>query len=410
MMQKTLCTAALMAICFFSKAQVDDTLRVVNWNVEWFGSPSAGPSNDNQQEINVLKILRYLNADIYALSEIVDTLRLKRVTDSLGSNYRYHVSYYASTAASVNSPNYSAAQKLAFIYKTNVFSNVTTRAMLNNGSDAYYNFASGRFPFLFNANVNKNGKKRNISFILIHGKAGTTTNDYNRRRLAAIELKDTLDKQFTIQPLILLGDFNDELYTSIVPGYVNSSYQVIVQDSIRTNANYYHSITLPLGKSGQKSTISYSNVIDHQVINKKMDSMYVPFSAAIRTDVVNAVPDYYSRSTSDHFPVSSKFLVIAGDTSAVIINPPPPPPTIVFTGFKIWPNPFQRSIIFRSEKNLSNVTLTMYNSAGIKVWQFAAGNITSQTFNEFSLLYLSPGLYILRINSNEAQLSFKLIK
>jgi hypothetical protein len=400
-----------MTFCFLSKAQTDDTLRVVNWNIEWFGSPSAGPSNDNQQEINVLKILRYLDADIYALSEIVDTLRLKRVTDSLGGNYGFRVSYFASAAPSVNSPNYSSAQKLAFIYKRNVFSNIETRAMLNNGSDAYYNFASGRFPFLFNANVDKNGKKRNISFVLIHGKAGATTNDYNRRRFGAIELKDTLDNNFTSRPMVLLGDYNDELYTSIVTGYVNSSYQVIVQDSIRTNNNYYHSITLPLGKSGQQSTISYSNVIDHQVINKRMDSMYVPFSAAIRADVVNAVPDYYSRSTSDHFPVSSNFLVIAGDTSAVIINPPPPPPPpVVFTGFKVWPNPFDRSIIFRSGKNLTNVTLTMYNSIGVKVWEYAAGTITTQLFNEFQLPYLSSGLYVMRITSKEETIQFKLVK
>lgn len=400
-----------MTFCIFGNAQTDDTLRVVNWNIEWFGSPSAGPSNDNQQEINVLKILRFLNADIYALSEIVDTLRLKRLTDSLGSNYGYRVAYFASAAASVNSPNYSSAQKLAFIYRKSVFTNISTRAMLNNGSDAYYNFASGRFPFLFNANVNKDGKKRNMSFILIHGKAGATTSDFNRRRLAAIELKDTLDNHFATRPMMLLGDYNDELYTSIVPGYTNSSYQVIVQDSMRTNNNYYHSITLPLGRSGQASTINYSNVIDHQIINKRMDSMYVAGSATVRRDVTEAVQDYLSQSTSDHFPVFSKFTVIPGDTSVMIVNPPPPPPPpIVFTGFKVWPNPFDRSLIFRSGKNLSNVSITMYNSIGAAVFQNYYGAVVTQQFNEIQLPYLPPGVYFLVIVSKEETHRIKLVK
>lgn len=410
-MRRTICSVLLLFTFFVTKAQNSDTLTVVSWNIEWFGSSVNGPSDDNQQEANVIKILRYLKADLYGLNEVVDTIRLRRVTDSLGSNYAFYISPFASAAASPSSPYWSTAQKLAFIYRKDVFSNIKTRAMLNNGSNAYYNFASGRFPYLFNANINKNGNKRNISFILIHAKSGATTSDFNRRKDAARELKDTLDPFFANHAMILMGDYNDELEGSIVTGYTVSPYDMIVKDSARTNSNYYRSITLPLEQAGERSTISYSNVIDHQVINKRMDSMYVEGSADIRQDVINVVPDYLTRNTSDHYPVSSKYKIINGDTSVVVINPPPPPPPpVVFTGFKIWPNPFQQSIIFRSGKDLTGVTITLFNSIGQKVWQTTLPNITSQQFNEFLLPILSPGMYIMEVISKEEKLHFKLVK
>ena len=409
-MRRILCSAFLV-FSFFSSTSQTDTFTVVNWNIEWFGSTNNGPSNENQQEANVVKILRYLNADLYGLNEVVDTLRLRRVVDSLGRNYGYYISSFASAASSPLSPNWSTAQKLAFIYRKDVFTNIKTRAMLNNGSNAYFNFASGRFPYLFNANVSKGGKKRNISFIVIHAKAGATTADFNRRKAAAVELKDTLDPFFSNHPMILMGDYNDELEGSIVIGYTVSPYDILVRDSIKTNNNYYHSITLAPERAGERSTISYSNVIDHQMINKRMDSMYVPGSADIRQDVINVVPGYLSRTTSDHYPVSSKYALINGDTSVVVVNPPPPPPPpIVFTGFNIWPNPFDRQLIFRSGKTLNNVVLTMYNSMGQKVWQNTLPVVTSQLFNEIQLPYLPSGLYILTITSKEEILQFKLVK
>ncbi len=409
-MRRILCSAFLV-FSFFSSTSQTDTFTVVNWNIEWFGSTNNGPSNENQQEANVVKILRYLNADLYGLNEVVDTLRLRRVVDSLGSNYGYYISSFASAASSPLSPNWSTAQKLAFIYRKDVFTNIKTRAMLNNGSNAYFNFASGRFPYLFNANVSKGGKKRNISFIVIHAKAGATTADFNRRKAAAVELKDTLNPFFSNHPMILMGDYNDELEGSIVNGYTVSPYDILVRDSIKTNNNYYHSITLAPERAGERSTISYSNVIDHQMINKRMDSMYVPGSADIRQDVINVVPGYLSRTTSDHYPVSSKYALINGDTSVVVVNPPPPPPPpIVFTGFNIWPNPFDRQLIFRSGKTLNNVVLTMYNSMGQKVWQNTLPVVTSQLFNEIQLPYLPSGLYILTITSKEEILQFKLVK
>ena len=40
-----------------------------------------------------------------------------------------------------------------------------------------------------------------------------------------------------------------------------------------------------------------------------MAGWYIGGSAQIRTDVTNVVPDYRTRNTSDHYPVSSMYRV-----------------------------------------------------------------------------------------------------
>lgn len=70
-------------------------IAIANWNIEWFGDGSMFKGNLNDQETNAGKILKYLNADLYGLCEIVDTARLGRmVRNSLGDEFRYNVSNY----------------------------------------------------------------------------------------------------------------------------------------------------------------------------------------------------------------------------------------------------------------------------------------------------------------------------
>ncbi len=394
-----------------SAQSTDSTLEVVSWNIEWFGSGVQGPADDQMQEQNVLKVLRFLDADIYGFCEVVDTMRFRRVADSLGSNYAFSISDFCSLAPFPGDADWLPGQKLAFIYKKSVFSNVKLRAFIRGSGSAYYNFSSGRYPYLLNANVALNGKKRNIYFIMIHGKAGSTNTDFFRRRDAANEMKDTLDASFSKSSFILMGDLNDALEKSIsTNASVTSSYQSIVADS--TGDDFYRSITLPLALSGESSMITFPNVIDHHIISNEVDSMYIKGSARIRKDIVTVVPDFLLGNTSDHYPVYSRYLLKNGDTSAVIINPPPPPPPpVLFTGIKVWPNPFTSLLNFRTGIALTNCELQLFNSTGQKVWSANRTNIPAQVYNDISLpINLAPGLYILRILSNEWNGSFKLVK
>jgi hypothetical protein len=269
-------------------------LTIVNWNIEWFGDGSMFNGNLDVQEANAGKILKYLNADLYGICEVVDTTRFGRmIRNTLGNEYRYVVSSY---------PSLLEAQKLAFIYNRNIFRNVKTRAFMGLSSTAYGNFASGRFPFLLTADVVINGQRNPVNYILLHAKANADLTSYTKRLNASIEMKDSLDNYFRPKYFLIMGDYNDNFNGSILSGY-KSPYKNFIDD----NTNY-NAISLPLNTTGYQSTISYSNsVIDQQIISANMGKWYVLSSASIRTDVSNPVPDFTSHSTSDHYPLSSVY-------------------------------------------------------------------------------------------------------
>lgn len=273
---------------------LDKDITIVNWNIEWFGYGAMFDGDLNVQEANAARILKYLDADLYGICEVVDTTRFGRmIRNNLGPDFRYKISFY---------PTVSNAQKLAFVYNRNIFRNVSIRPFMGLSSNAYYNFAQ-RFPFLFTAEVVVNGRRNKISYFLMHAKADSDRASYERRLNGSVELKDSLDRYYSGKNLMILGDFNDHLNGSITTGKT-SPYINFVTDA------KYNAITLPLNVAGHQSTIHYSNsVIDNQVISSAMTGWYVSASAKIRTDVTTVVNDYTSGNTSDHYPVSSTFRV-----------------------------------------------------------------------------------------------------
>lgn len=288
------------------------TLEVVNWNVEWFGSTLEGPANDDQQEQNVKTILQNTGADVYALAEVVSEERLASVVSQM-PGYAYVISNYGShTNTSVNPPSALAqAQKLAFVYRTSVLSNITTTPLLSQGinsaadisNPAYNYWASGRFPYMMSADVTLNCVTKNVKFILLHAKANTspTATSYDRRKKGADTLYQLLNEQYSNDNIILLGDFNDDLDQSITAGFTTTSWNIFVSDA----ANY-SPLTLPLSLAGKKSTVSYNDVIDHVIVSNEMDAYYMDSTASILNDVTSLVNNYGS-TTTDHYPVFTRY-------------------------------------------------------------------------------------------------------
>ena len=378
------------------------TLDVVSWNITWFGSNSQYPPDDNLQESNTRKILKYLNADLYGLTEIVDTSRLRKLADSLGSNFGWVVSPFCSGNTTGVGSSWLQGQKLAFIFNKNIFTNVKTRGLMRNSAQAYYNFASGRFPFMLTADVTLNGSTKTMNFILLHGKAGSSISDYERRREATKELKDTLDVYFSNSSNIILGDFNDALNTTICSscGTALSSYDILIKDS--TDADHYVSITLPLGKAGQTSMTDYPNVVDNHVISNEVAPGYVMNSASIRTDVVPLVVQY-AATTSDHYPVFSQYNLNGILTG--IFSPALPDIKI-----NIFPNPFTDQIIFVPAKNLNGVKIWVEDIMGRRLSILEEKRITANTKFLLDLSKLSKGVYLIRIESKEGSSVHKIIK
>jgi len=403
-MKKILFSGLFTVITILSTAQSsNNTLDVVAWNIEWFGSTSNGPSNDNLQEQNVLKVLRYLNADIYGLCEVVDTMRLRRVVDSLGSQYSYRISDYCSLAATPSDADWLGGQKLAFIYNNNIFSNVSFRKFMGSSSQAYTNFASGRFPYLMNANVTINSITRNINFFMLHGKAGSTTTDYNRRQAATIEMKDSLDLRYPSAINLIIGDFNDDFDQTISTGSGTlSSYDALIKDS--TDADHYKSITLPLSYAGQASTLNYNDVIDHQVISNEASVFYVPGSAMIRTDVVNAVPNYVTtQNTSDHYPVFSQYNLANMPTNIVSVS-------VGQLGVKISPIPAQENINLWFSKPLSKSTVQLYDITGRLLLSNSYNTIRPNEIKSIDVSKLNAGVYLITIQTGKTIATQKIIK
>jgi hypothetical protein len=316
------------------------SLEVVDWNMEWFGSnipltgqtTPPGPSNKDLQQANATTVLKSLKADVFMLQEVVDLPRLQQVVADLsaatGINYAYQVSDFGSYADDANDPDYPGDQKLTFIYNTAVVSPIpaTDKTVIDPGflgllrcteaaskagnCPAYYPWASGRFPYMMTANVTLNGVTKLVRFVSIHAKANsqaTSASDYQRRKDAANLLKSYLDANYPNDNIIIAGDYNDVLNgtiaTSVPAGTPanTSSYSSFLNDQ----ANYVP-ITLALANSGAQSTAGFPTVIDNTITSNEMGAFYIPGSAAVRTDIASQIADY-SNTTSDHYPVQTRY-------------------------------------------------------------------------------------------------------
>ena len=381
-----------------------NTLDIVGWNIEYFGAPyNSGPTDKNLQEFNAKRILRMLNADLYGVMEIVDSMRFRRLVDSLGQNeYGFVIAPYCSSNSTGTGNSWTSGQKQAFIYRKSVFTNVHTRGISRNSATANTNWATGRFPFLFSATATINGISKNINVFLLHGKAGATQSDYEKRFGAAQELKDTLDAQFNNTLNFIIGDFNDALNTSIYPGATVSSYTSIVADS--TDADSYRSITLPLGVAGQTTMINFPNVIDNHIISNEAAPFYVPNSAKVRTDVTTIVPDYVSaHNTSDHYPVFSQYDLSGVITSINNVSPQE-------FGLSLYPNPGRNQFWLHSKKNFPASSIQLFSLNGQLIWNGTISRMAAGSNQALNFPNLPAGNYQLKITHTEGSTHLPLIQ
>lgn len=299
---------------------VANTLEVVNWNIEWFGSPAQDPSNDPLQAANVRTIVNNLNADIYGFAEVVDTTLFRNTV--LPAGYNVIFSEFGSYADDKADADYPLAQKLAFMYRTDLIKPISTFGVLRDtynpavpatsvDGTPYKNWSSGRFPYLMQAQVKINNKLDTVYFVEIHAKANTGAtadqiDSYNRRKQGNKQLKDWLDANLAGKKIIILGDFNDVLDAdktiAPMPAGTGTSYSDFTQDA----ANYFP-ITLPLSLAGKQSTAGFNTVIDNVILSKSLNANYIPATAEVMDGVKNLVTNY-SSTTTDHYPIKSRYL------------------------------------------------------------------------------------------------------
>ncbi|MDZ7808307.1 MAG: hypothetical protein U5K71_14515 [Gracilimonas sp.] len=162
-------------------------------------------------------------------------------------------------------------QKVGLIYKSGLVTVNSAQVIL---TDYDHEFA-GRPPVEVQLTAAVDGQSADIVAILLHAKCCTDNEDYERKEAGAIALKSYLDTTWPDANVIVFGDFNDDVDTSISSGR-ESVYKAFVDDS--TN---YTFPTKELSDNGISSTVNYPDVIDHHLNSNEMYSFYVTGSVML---------------------------------------------------------------------------------------------------------------------------------
>jgi len=275
---------------------------VANWNVEWFGDPNNGPTNDALQLDNVKKVITTTGADLWALEELADATEFNALKQGLSG----YAGFMANDPSVPSGSSYysSTEQAVGILYRSDVVSVRDQQLILK---EKNYDFGS-RPPLQVDLTVTRNGTSVDLVVIVLHMKAFADTESYTRRKNAAVALKNYLDTdtQLRTERVIVLGDWNDDVDESITRDSATSTWlPTPYQNFVDAPADYTF-VTRPLSLAGQGSMASiYSQFIDHQLISNELVPSYVSNSAQVlRPD---AYISQYSSTTSDHYPVLSRF-------------------------------------------------------------------------------------------------------
>ena len=287
------------------------TLDIASWNIEWFGDTSNGPTNESLQLQNARAVIAGADMDIWGVAEIVSLSQW----NSLKAQLPGYAGFIAKEPNVVNGPAFYSGfggteQNVGILYKTSV-ATVTDARVILTAND--FDFA-GRPPLQVTLRVMLNGTIDNVVVIILHAKCCSDSASWTRRRNAANALKSYLDTNFPTQKVWVIGDFNDDVDTSITSGQA-SPYANFVND-----AADYRFPTKALSDSGVSSTTSFPDTIDHHLNSNEANATYIIGSVEVfRVD--QFIPNY-DATTSDHFPVLTRYTFGGGGgaPAQVIIN------------------------------------------------------------------------------------------
>lgn len=295
------------------------TLDVACYNLSFFGSNST--NNPTQAKIdlqvaNITTVIQRMNMDIIGVEEVSNSTALQTLWNNLPG---YDTVISQRWSYSFNGPDPSfPPQKVGFIYNANTMHLVEQRVMfeklyddVRTGISTAMNdyptgtpssfWSSGRLPFMATFDVNINGVTKRIRFIDIHAKSAGDVDSYNRRVYDVKVLKDTLDTYYKDDNIVLVGDYNDRIFSSIYAGTTISPYI-----SFKNDAAGYDVLTYDLDAAGSTSFPGDVGMIDHIIISNELHDNYIPSS--IQIEPANTyISNYGANTASDHLPVIARF-------------------------------------------------------------------------------------------------------
>jgi endonuclease/exonuclease/phosphatase family metal-dependent hydrolase len=288
------------------------TLDIASWNIEWFGDTANGPTNESLQLQNARAVISGADMDIWGVAEIVSLSQW----NSLKSQLPGYAGFLAKEPNVVNGAAFysgfnNTEQNVGILYKSSIATVIDARVILTAND---FDFA-GRPPLQATLRVTLNGATEDIVVIILHAKCCSDSDSWTRRRNASSALKSYLDTNFPTQKVWVIGDFNDDLDTSITPQSA-SPYANFVNDFTR-----YWFPTKELTDAGISSTTSFPDMIDHHLNTNEANATYIPDS--VEAYRVDQFISNYATTTSDHFPVLSRyFFGSVGGTPSVTVTAP----------------------------------------------------------------------------------------
>lgn len=264
---------------------------VGSWNVEWFGDPEEGPTDDRVQMANVRTVLRQMELDLVGLVEVVDAQAFELLVQGMPG---YEGILVTDPRVQNGAAYYSSGeQKVALLFKKK-FHVDSARVVVTN---AAYDFA-GRPPMEVKLSWTEDGAPRTLVIIVAHFKAMANYDGWNRRTRASVAFKDWLDATYPTRWVLVVGDLNDDIDVSTYQSRV-SPFSNFVADS----ANYQFT-TSALTEAGQSTTASFRSTIDHHLATNELARRFVMDSAKVVRP--STIPNY-ARNTSDHYPVITRY-------------------------------------------------------------------------------------------------------
>ncbi|WP_257453517.1 endonuclease/exonuclease/phosphatase family protein [Archangium lipolyticum] len=271
-----------------------------NWNLEWFGSTADGPADEQLQLDNARKIISTAGADFWGLAELVDATHFAALKQQLPG----YDGFMASDPRIPSGSYYysDSEQKVGILYRPDVVTVRDAKLILTSSN---YDFGT-RPPLRVDLRITRNGVSVDLVAIVLHMKALSDVESYDRRQRAALALQDYLDTNLPDARVLVLGDWNDDVDVSITrdPNVVNGYMPTPYRNFLDAPAEYSF-LTRPLSLAGQRSTVNNTQFIDHQLVSNELLSNYVSGSAQ-RVMPGSDIPQY-GTTTSDHYPVLSRF-------------------------------------------------------------------------------------------------------
>lgn len=274
-----------LSYCYSQTLASDNTLEVLTWNIEWFGSTASnkGPKNKKKQMQVASQVIFDLGqVDVIMFEEICDSALFKKLADTTGYNFYL-------------SPGSNSIQKIGLFYSKSLEIIEKPNQILMDHKSTFAQRQPVRFTF-------KHSKIGEVTVIGLHLKAHIPSateqeqqDSYNRRKESALLIQNYIKSNLDSKKVIVLGDWNDDVDVS---NYNNQEtpFRSIIDDSSLRYVTFYLSFAMI-------QSSKYGSVIDHICISNELFSCF-------RSSAVVGVKDKFKKyieECSDHYPVYSVF-------------------------------------------------------------------------------------------------------